>query len=139
MKSLLDLAACSFFCCFSEDQPGHALPSFATPGGLSGHLERPRGPPRSFLNRASEVRVLPGAPILSLSFRADPLDLGDLLAGGGCPEDVIDPTIEAADSLIGIATFVSRSLGLDPQDFALIERHARVGPDVQAEGALWIR
>ena len=61
------------------------------------------------------------------------------MAGGGRPEDVIDPTTDAADSLIEIATFVSRSLGLDPQDFALIERHARVGSHVQAEGALWIR
>jgi len=54
--------SCGFFCGFSEDQQGHALPSFATFGELSGHQERPHGPRSSFLNRASQVRVLPGAP-----------------------------------------------------------------------------
>ena len=41
----------------------HALPGFATFRELSGHQERPRGSPSSFLNRASQVRVLPGAPV----------------------------------------------------------------------------
>ena len=54
--------AFSFFCCFSEDQPGHALPGIATQSGLSGHRERALGPRRSFLNRASHVRVASGAP-----------------------------------------------------------------------------
>ena len=116
------------------------MPSFATQSGLSDHLERPQGPRTSFLNRRSQVRLLPGAPRCAFSvFRPTALISAIRWQVGGCPEDVIDPTIEAADSLIEIATFVSRSLGLDPQDFALIERHAGVGPDVQAEGALWIR
>jgi len=51
-----------FFRSFSEDQRGHALPGFATYGELSSHQERPRGRAISFLNRASQVRVLPGAP-----------------------------------------------------------------------------
>ena len=51
-----------FFCCFSGDQPGHALPGFATQDGLSGHQEPPQGLSCSFLNRASQVRVLAGAP-----------------------------------------------------------------------------
>ena len=52
----------SFFCSFSGDQPGHALPSFATQGELSGHLERVEGPSCSFPNRVSPVRLLPRAP-----------------------------------------------------------------------------
>jgi len=51
-----------FFCSFYEDQQGHALPGFATHGELSGHVERPGSPASSFLNRPSQVRVLPGAP-----------------------------------------------------------------------------
>ena len=38
------------------------MPSFATQNGFSGHQERPRALGTSFLNRASQVRVLPGAP-----------------------------------------------------------------------------
>ena len=47
---------------FSADQQGHALPSFASEKHLAGHQERPQRFPTSFLNRASQVRVLPGAP-----------------------------------------------------------------------------
>ena len=39
-----------------------ALPSFATQGVLWSNQKRPQGSPISFLNRASQVRVLPGAP-----------------------------------------------------------------------------
>ena len=64
-----DLAGidCGFLCSFSEDQQGHALPGFAKFRELSGHQERSRGSPISFLNRASQVRVLPGAPVNSNS------------------------------------------------------------------------
>ena len=47
---------------FCADHPGHALPGFATLRDLSGHEMRPHGSSVSFLNRASQVRVLPGAP-----------------------------------------------------------------------------
>ena len=51
-----------FFRSSSVDQQGHALPGFATFRELQGHQKRPRSSWSSFLNRASQVRVLPGAP-----------------------------------------------------------------------------
>ncbi len=45
---------------------GPARTRFAKSVALSGHQERPQGPPSSFLNRASQVRVLPGAPAKQL-------------------------------------------------------------------------
>jgi hypothetical protein len=56
------LLACGFSCSFSVDQPGHALPGFATQDGLSAHQEPPQGPWSSFLNRASGAPGIPGAP-----------------------------------------------------------------------------
>ena len=55
------VAGCSFVRSFSADQQGHAL-RFATFRGLSRHWGRPQARRTSFPSRASQVRVLPGAP-----------------------------------------------------------------------------
>src|SRR5262249_48809250 len=52
---------CGFSRGFSEDHPRHALPGFATSRGLSCSETPPECLRASFLVRASQVRVLPGA------------------------------------------------------------------------------
>ena len=56
---------CSFVCSFPEDSYRHVLRRFAKLREPRTNLEPLAEAPHSFLNRASQVRVLPGAQDLS--------------------------------------------------------------------------